>query len=74
MFSSCSDDVEMKQESAPVYFSSENDFSSVTHNSPERNHSWVKQEPKNEIIEWNNINSEVPAAAERDVLSSAISS
>lgn len=74
MFSSCSDDVEMKQESSPVYFSSENDFSSVTHNSPERNHSWVKQEPKNEIIEWNNINSEVPAAAERDVLSSAISS
>ncbi|XP_056593733.1 uncharacterized protein LOC130412943 isoform X1 [Triplophysa dalaica] len=68
-----SDDVEMKQESAPVYFSSENEFSSVTHNSPERNHSWVKQEPKNEIIEWNNIKSEVPAAAERDVLSSAIS-
>ncbi|KAI7792491.1 hypothetical protein IRJ41_015712, partial [Triplophysa rosa] len=76
--SSSSDVVELNsqqlQESPPVYSSSENDCSSVTHDSPERNHSWMKQEPKNEIIEWENINSDVPAEAEQDSTSNTISS
>ncbi|XP_056594328.1 uncharacterized protein LOC130413269 isoform X1 [Triplophysa dalaica] len=76
--SSSSDVVELNsqqlQESPPVYYSSENDCSSVTHDSPERDHGWMKQEPKNETIQWENINSDVPADAEQDSTSNAISS
>ncbi|XP_055038569.2 uncharacterized protein [Misgurnus anguillicaudatus] len=61
-----------QQESVINSASSETDCSSATHESPVS--SWMKQEPKNEIIEWENMNFEVHTDAEQDsTLSNAIS-
>lgn len=61
-----------QQESAPYSASSEIDSSSMTQESPVSSNSWMKQEPENEIIEWENINTEAPAEAEQEnMLSSA---
>ncbi|XP_065150722.2 uncharacterized protein [Paramisgurnus dabryanus] len=61
-----------QQESVINSASSETDCSSATHESPVS--SWMKQEPKNEIIEWENMNFEVHTDAEQDItLSNAIS-
>ncbi|XP_065150719.2 uncharacterized protein [Paramisgurnus dabryanus] len=58
-----------QQESVINSASSETDCSSVSPLS-----SWLKQEPKNEMIEWENMNSEVHTDAEQDItLSNVIS-
>ncbi|XP_055038568.1 uncharacterized protein [Misgurnus anguillicaudatus] len=58
-----------QQESVINSASSETDCSSVSPLS-----SWLKQEPKNEMIEWENMNSEVHTDAETDItLSNVIS-
>ncbi|XP_056593567.1 zinc finger MYM-type protein 4-like isoform X1 [Triplophysa dalaica] len=64
---------QLQQESAPYSPSSEIDSSSVTQESPVSSHGWLKQEPENEIIEWENMNSEAPVDAEQDNTSNAIS-
>ncbi|KAK7124016.1 hypothetical protein R3I93_022198 [Phoxinus phoxinus] len=60
---SCSQD-EMNsqwlQDLAPYSPSSELDSSSARQDSPVSSHSWMKQEPETEVIQWENINS-VPA-------------
>ncbi|XP_056594776.1 zinc finger MYM-type protein 4-like isoform X1 [Triplophysa dalaica] len=64
---------QLQQESAPFSASSEIDSSSVTQESLVSSHGWLKQEPENEIIEWENMNSEAPVDAEQDNTSNAIS-
>lgn len=76
---SCSVPVEIntqwQQESAPFSPSSELDSSSAKQESPVSSHSWVKQEPEPEVIQWENINSEAATDAELDKsLSSAVAS
>ncbi|XP_067290963.1 zinc finger MYM-type protein 3 isoform X3 [Pseudorasbora parva] len=62
-----------QQESAPYSPSSELDSSSAKQESPVSSHSWVKQEPEPEVIQWGNMNSEAATDAEQDKsLSSAV--
>ncbi|XP_067290964.1 zinc finger MYM-type protein 3 isoform X4 [Pseudorasbora parva] len=64
-----------QQESAPYSPSSELDSSSAKQESPVSSHSWVKQEPEPEVIQWGNMNSEAATDAEQDKsLSSAVAS
>ncbi|XP_056105824.1 zinc finger MYM-type protein 2 isoform X2 [Rhinichthys klamathensis goyatoka] len=62
-----------QQESAPFSPSSELDSSSAKQESPVSSHSWVKQEPEPEVVQWENMNSEAATGAEQDKsLSSAV--
>ncbi|XP_043081885.1 zinc finger MYM-type protein 2 isoform X3 [Puntigrus tetrazona] len=56
---------QQQTESTPYSPSSELDSSSARQESPVSSHSWVKQEPEPEAIQWENMNSEAATDAEK---------